>query len=192
MRHYRKLGAGLCALLQATAGCIVVGGPEYRDPEQTRPQLRRVSPEDPVYVAIQHDSSTVSVKFRFTVESEDLGERVQLVLLEDHGRTSPTRPYRQVLAGDSLDPGSLQDGPRTGVLTWEDSLLPDTECRRVTLLATHAFDGREPRYNCPLDPEDADTLTWFIARCRTRDSNCTFDDCIDSASPGISCLQAQD
>lgn len=176
----------------SASGCIVLGEPQYREPDRTRPQLRRVFPEDPAFIATQDDnSSLVSVEFRVTVESEDLGEPVQLVLLEDLGRTSPTRPYRQVLASNSLDPGSLQEGPRSGVITWEDILLPDTECRRVTLVATHQFDGREPRYHCPRDPDDVDTLTWLVARCRTRDAACNFDDCLGSVA-GISCQQTSD
>lgn len=168
-------------------GCIVLGDPQYREPERTPPRLRRVSPVEPAFIELQDDDSQVSIAFRVTIESEDLGEPVRLVLLEDLGRAGDTRPYEQVLASNSVAPGSLREGQRSGVITWEEFLLPDTECRRVTLLATHEFDGREPRFNCPLDPNDVDTLTWFVARCRSRGDSCNFDDCLTSDEEGITC-----
>jgi len=163
------------------SACIVLGDPQYRDPEQTAPRVTPLTRPEELILATPEPDGNWIVPFRVAVESEDAGESVQLILLRNFGGGSiPGFPYEDTVGNVSLDPGSLRDGKRVATVAWFDTGGTgfDYDCARITLLATHAFrEGDGPDFHCPADPDDADTVTWVVLRCRSLDEACSYDLC---------------
>jgi len=174
----------LGAMVVTSSGCIVLGDPQYREPEQTAPRVTPLTRPEELIKATAEDDGSWLVNFRVAIESEDAGEEVRLVLLRNFGGgTAEGLPYEAAVQNGTLEPGTLGDGKRTVTLPWFDTGATgqDYDCAAITLLATHAFrEGIGSDYWCPADPDDADTVTWLVLRCRADDEACSFDLCTDT------------
>ncbi|MEM6930843.1 MAG: hypothetical protein AAF602_28170 [Myxococcota bacterium] len=168
----------------SASACLVLGDPQYRDPEMTAPRVTPLTRPEELITALSEVDGSWEVSFRVAIESEDAGVPVELVLLRNFGGILENgRPYEGRVGGRVLAPGTLRDGKRAVTVRWFDAGVSgiDYDCARITLLATHAFrsqDGAD--FFCPADPDDADTVTWVVRRCRADDDNCSFDLCEQS------------
>ncbi|MEM1032518.1 MAG: hypothetical protein AAGN82_19380 [Myxococcota bacterium] len=169
----------------AMSGCLVLGDPQYLDPERTAPRITPLTRPEELRTELSAEDGSWDVSFRVTITSEDAGETVELALLRNFGggAAGGDRPYESEVGRSNLAPATLSDGPRPVTVDWFDPGVSgeDYDCARVTLLATHEFRGGSgPDFYCPADPTDVDTVTWFVLRCRDTEPRCTFDLCNDN------------
>lgn len=166
------------------SSCIVLGEPQYREPEQTAPRVTPLTRPEELITELSEPDGSWLVPFRVAIESEDAGEKVELVLLRNFGGgPAEGRPYEESVRVGDLEPGTLRDGKRAVTLEWFETGANgrDYDCAAITLLATHAYrGGTGSDFYCPADPDDVDTVTWLVLRCRAFDDACSFDLCADA------------
>ncbi|MBW2453696.1 MAG: hypothetical protein JRI68_04260 [Deltaproteobacteria bacterium] len=161
----------------SSSACLVTGSPDFSPPERTRPQLIAVTPTTefirPAFVDGAFQPSTIAAE----VLSEDAGEPLEAVLLVDYGYlASDNTPWRDSAPVDDIAPGTLSEGPRPINVTWTPRSFIQPGCHTVTLLVTHQKRAQNPGYWCPAEPDDYDTLTWFVALCEDL-ATCDYSDC---------------
>ncbi len=182
-RAVRALGA---LSLAASPGCLVIDDPDFTPPQRTAPILSPLTPTTRLIRALLGDGNFYDVPpFSFAVESEDVGDDLQVVLLINYGIDGQEGPYRAATSVKRIAAGhgGEQRGPidiswKAAKATWNpENGEVNTSCNTVTLLVTHEFREDSPGANCPADPADSDTATWVVSLCNDDLSQCTFDDC---------------
>ena len=160
--------AGIC-----TMSCVVVSDPQFEDPVRSAPVFLpdRGVPDPRNIIEIRKIDTQYS--FSGLVVSEDDGQELLVRLFVDYGVVTGEKPYADVIIGNRIPAGTLEDGAREAVATWTSGEAPISPgCHRMTLVVAHDFgdDG------CPLAPANAlpdqvdyDAITWTVVRC---DSEC--------------------
>lgn len=183
LRHaVRTLGA---LSLAASPGCLVLDDPDFTPAQRTAPILSPLTPTTELIRALLGDGNFYDIPpFSFAVESEDVGDDLQAVLLINYGIDGPEGPYGAATAVKRIPAG--HGGEKRGPIdiSWKaaearwnpENSEANTSCNTVTLLVTHEFREDSPGANCPAEPADADTATWVVSLCNEL-SQCTFDDC---------------
>ncbi len=116
--------------------------------------------------------STPPLTFSVYLQSEDAGKDVKAVLLVDYGHMSKGgSPYSAGFPAKTLPAGSWVDGPREVTAEW-NPLGVQPGCHTVTLIVTHEFKETPADYWCPVDPDDFDMITWFVAVCDEEGGYC--------------------
>jgi hypothetical protein len=157
-----------------TSACLVTDKPDLEPATTTRPQLIENQPRTTEF--IQKDYAE-SINLTADVISEDAGQELTVVLLIDYGlKGIGGDPWQDYSEQSRLTAGSLSDGPRPITASVRKAIAPG--CHTLTLLVTHAIVGDPPFYWCPANPNDHDTLTWFLSVCDQGncDFDCPFDD----------------
>lgn len=152
--------------------CLVTSSPTFEEPQRTRPfLLAEASSPDLRRIKVVDVAQGKSLPLEFSVQmiSEDAGDKVVSRLVLDYGVPVDNHPYYQALGEGSIDPGTLDEGPRTLAAPWGSSNKPTLGCHYVSLLATHELDLKT---GCPVDPEDFDFLTWTVIVCDSGGGPC--------------------
>ncbi|MSP24653.1 MAG: hypothetical protein EXR75_05715 [Myxococcales bacterium] len=179
----------------ALPGCLVLDDPEFTPRVRTSPVIFPLTPATELIRATLGDGSFYNIApFSFLVESEDVGDDLQAVLLINYGVESQEGPYRAATSVKRIAAGIGGElrGPidltwKASKATWDPENSPvNTSCNTVTLLVTHEFRDDSPGANCPKEIADSDTATWVVSLCNTDLSACTFDDCPTATSPSAS------
>ena len=151
-----------------STGCFLTERPDFDPPRQTPPFMTNVNPSTTVAHTIPVRKGTdptsnlyESQPIGFDIMSEDLGEKIQGLILLDFkgfGSTDPLRVLNQEAI--QIDPGTLKDKERerfTRTIQIPSSVQPD--CHTVTVLLSHSF---FPGSAKPQRIGDVDTKTWFF------------------------------
>jgi hypothetical protein len=159
----------------STAGCLITDPPQFTAQNHTGPFLVPSSADpDPRAVVVIDDvglglgAETFSADVISQDDPADSSGQFQKVnsrLYIDYGFTAgPGQPFRFVIGGSSVDPGTLdQTSGRRVTSTWFASSNPvDSGCHTVTLVASHIFDAVP---ECPVCDDDYSTITWQVLRC---------------------------
>lgn len=175
----------------ALTGCIVTDAPTFLGPERTAPRLVSVSPEPSELIRVPTSGPTYDLpSLQFQILSEDAGQRVDSRVVIDYGLDPANDPGFDYDLGVSIAPGRLSDGPRPkdsraiidrklSRLQYAPTNNDGRSCRTVTLIVSHEFRSSGERY-CPVDLNDADWVTWFVALCPGSDAS-------EEACPVVGC-----
>lgn len=178
-------------------GCIVTEAPSFSGPERSAPRLVNVTPERTELLRVPVSGQNYELPaFQFQILSEDVGQRVDSRLVIDYGLDPATNPGFDYDLGESIAPGTLNDGPRPlatkatilrklSRLQYSPENNEGRSCRTVTLLVSHEFRTSGDRY-CPMSLADSDQVSWFVALCPGSDASpeaCPVVGC-PSPSPG--------
>lgn len=157
-------------------GCLVTESPSFQGPERSAPRLVNVSPEPTSLIRVPVTGGNYELpSFQFQIVAEDAGQRVDSRLVIDYGLDPTTDPGFDYDLGESIEPGSLSDGPRPiekkaiidrklSRLQYAPNNNDGRSCRTVTVLVSHEFRTSGDRF-CPVSLSDADQVSWFIALC---------------------------
>jgi hypothetical protein len=175
-------------MLGASTGCVF-GEPDFTKPERTRPELRAVFPAlteiRPQF--LQDSESFAVIRFDAEVISEDDGQDLFAVLLENYGHRNPfdaRTPFEHAGESRTLAHGTVSDGARPIGIPFLPRLENELHtCLSITMLVTHEPILSGPFRFCPKDVNDSATLTWFIPICDTL-SNCDAQDCAREPEDG--------
>lgn len=163
--------------------CIVVSDPQFEDPVRSAPVFLPDRAVPDARNIIKLDQTTTQFTFSGLFVSEDDGKELEARLYVDYGVVTLEKPYADVIIGNRIPAGSLDDGAREAVATWTSGEAPISPgCHRMTLVVAHEYgaDG------CPVSPTnslpdqvDYDAITWTVLRC---DADCPPIDVDDLAS----------
>jgi hypothetical protein len=151
---------GVMAL--GNAGCLITDTPAFDAPRRTAPYLTNLDPSPMHTQSINLVPGTTATyeteDISFDLESEDLGQRVTVLLYVDlKGLYSPINPL-PIKTWD-LAPGTLKSPRRTTTYTMDlNNPAQVAGCHAITVVASHDFFTVPPR---PVDVNDVDTATWF-------------------------------
>jgi hypothetical protein len=167
-------------LLGLTSACVL-GEPDFTPPARTRPELIAFShPTTELIKLVKPDASNFDpVEFVAVAFSEDAGDDLKAVLLENYGVPDPMalgQPYERVADQQTVQPQAAGVAKDVS-LSWSPFIRNGThDCKSVTMVLTHQLFDNAPYADCPADGNDAATLTWFVALCENL-GDCTFEDC---------------
>ena len=165
-------------------GCVVTESPKFEGPQRTAPRLVNVSPEPTNLIRVPVTGANYELpSFQFQVVAEDAGQRVDSRMVIDYGLDPATNPGFDYDLGESIEPGTLSDGPRPlekkAIIDRKLSRLqysPDNNdarsCRTVTLIVSHEFRTSGDRF-CPVALSDSDQTSWFVVLCAGSDASAT-------------------
>ncbi len=166
-------------VVASASACLVTGSPDFSPAERTRPQLIAVTPTTEMLRPGYENGQFLPVPIAAEVLSEDAGDDLEAVLLVDYGymASENSPPWREAVPVDVTAPGTLSEGPRPVTGTWTPRKnVVEAGCHTLTLLVTHQKSGQNPGFWCPADPDDYDTLTWFVALCEDL-ATCNYGGC---------------
>ena len=144
------------------ASCLVTSSPEFTRPKRTPPFLTSLAPDIYKFQKVTSagplvgfNSQTVSAY----VVSEDLGDDLEAVLVQDYQGSGNIEPVPVLLKDIVIEPGHADRARPIGVggsITFSFLSTIRPGCHSVTLIVTHQFDGRsfspKPAV-CPQPPE---------------------------------------
>jgi hypothetical protein len=176
--------AALIGLVSISAGCLVLGEPDFREPVPNKPTVVGVEPAPTELVeATASNNAFAPITFTANVTSEDADIPLTAILLIDYGiqtevgQTQP-QPYGDFLPPFEVDEGSLTDAaPRVVSLTWLPKLADPSvdECHSITMLVVRNYFKQPPFTFCPIDDQFG-LVTWQVALCNDV-ASCFHDDC---------------
>ncbi len=168
-------------LAASTTGCLITDSPQFQVPQHTAPFLVAASASPDTRGIVRVDTSALtSEPFSADVVSQDdpagSGGQFQQVssrLYIDYGFNEvPGLPFRYVLSGNTLQPGTLdQTSGRRVSVTWYPQVDTVTAgCHTATLVVSHLFDDVPGCWACN---DDFSTLTWWVNACDSSMGTCT-------------------
>ncbi len=157
----------------STAGCLITDPPQFTAAQHTAPFLvpSSASPDARSVVILDvRNLGTETFSAEVVSQDDPAGstgqfQQVQSRLYIDYGFTAgPGQPFRYVLPGTTLNPGTLdQTTNRVVSASWFANSPPvDLGCHTVTLVASHIFDAVP---ECPACNDDFSTITWQVLSC---------------------------
>ncbi len=146
----------------SASACLVTSSPTFEDPPATKPFLEfETAQPDPRNVLILNENIDL-LTFEAFVRSEDVGQKVEVRLLLDYGTCNALQqPFLDSFDDADVAAGTFDEKDRLASVRYATVNL-DPGCHRLTLMASHAFDGAS---GCPVDEEDFTQITWTVFRC---------------------------
>lgn len=176
-------------------GCVVVSDPEFEDPARSAPVFLpdRAVPDPRTF--LQLNQTTNQFTFSGLFVSEDAGQELEARLYVDYGVVTLDKPYADVIIGNRIPAGTIEDGAREASATWTSGEAPISPgCHRMTLVVAHEYgaDG------CPVSPPNAaphqvdyDVITWTVVRCDAECPPILVDDLASQCPPAtLSCAKS--
>jgi hypothetical protein len=162
----------------STTGCLITDPPQFTTQQHTAPFLvpSSASPDARSVVILDiRNLGTETFSAEVISQDDPAGstgqfQQVQSRLYIDYGFTpGPGQPFRYVLPGTTLDPGTIDQttGRRVSASWFADSPPVDLGCHTVTLVASHIFDAVP---ECPACNDDFSTITWQVLSCDSSSS----------------------
>ncbi len=138
-----------------TSGCLIPDPPTWDAGKPTRPQLIDPNPSPTKFIALGGTSPKQNETFQVYEVSEDEGHTLRALWYLNYGLPS----LQQYINFKDIPPGHLDD-PKPISVTYGP--IGVSGCIPFTILVTHVEnDSNEPDHH-PTDPNDTDSVTWWL------------------------------